>query len=92
MPFPSGWTRLIAVTRSPAPPSADAMARAPGRCEVAPAAYRIARPTARPASTVMSRVSSGVRSTPTCTTEYTATATHSDLRQAGRPMRPTMVV
>ena len=67
------------------------MARAPGRSEVEPATYRTARPIARPAITVISRVSSGVCSTPTRTTEYTPTATHSAFRQAGRPTRPTMV-
>ena len=83
--------RLIARTGSSAALSAEAMARAPGRSEVEPATYRTARPIARPAITVISRVSSGVCSTPTCTTEYTPTATHSAFRQAGRPTRPTMV-
>ena len=67
------------------------MSWALGRCEVEPATYLTARPIARPATTVISRVSSGVCSTPTCTTAYTPTATHSAFRQAGRPTRPTMV-
>ena len=82
---------MIAVTGRSVAISAAAMSRALGRCEVEPATYLTARPIARPATTVISRVSIGVCSTPTCTTEYTATATHSAFRQAGRPMRPTMV-
>ena len=70
---------------------AAAISRALGRCEVEPATYLTARPIARPAITVISRVSIGVCSKTTCTTEYTPTATHSAFRQACRPTRPTMV-
>ncbi len=67
------------------------MSRALGRCEVEPAKYLTARPIARPATTVISRVSIDVCSKLTRTTAYTPTATHSAFRQAGRPTRPTMV-
>ncbi len=73
------------------PASAAAISWAPGRREVEPATYLTARPIARPPITVISKVKTVVCSAPTCTTEYTPTATHRALRQYGRPMRPTMV-
>ena len=67
------------------------MSRAPGRCDAEPAAYRTARPIARPPITVISRVSTVVCNAPTCTIAYTAIAAHRAFRQYGKPTRPTMV-
>ena len=86
----SGNRRMTRTGRSVAV-SAAAISLALGRCDVEPAPYLTARPIARPASTVISSVSTVVCSAPTCTTAYTPTATHRAFRQAGRPTRPTMV-
>ena len=60
------------------------MARAPGRSEVEPATYRTARPIARPAITVISRVSSGV-----CSTSHVHDRVHADRHpQRVPPGRP----
>ena len=81
----------MAVTGRSVPVSTAAISRALGRWEVVPATYLTARPIARPASSVIRRARTVVRSVSTCTTEYTPTATHRAFRHAGRPTRPTMV-
>ena len=88
-----GWrTRRMAVTaRSPADRAA-AMSAAEGRCEIEPAAYRMARPIALPASSVIKIAKMVVRAAVSSTITYTLIASASAFRQPGRRDSPMIVV
>ena len=68
------------------------MSSAGGRCDAEPAAYRTARPIARPASSVIRIDKPVMFSTASCTIAYTPIARLSAFRQPGRPVSPIIVM